>query len=63
MRPVKVLGAQDIASFRRRIARAHALGRIGRPDLEYLEQRAAEIEVRMVAMTEIDENGEEVGDV
>lgn len=61
MRPVKVNGAQEVSAFRKRIARAHALGRIGKPDYEYMDQRAQEIEARMVAMVEIDETGEEVG--
>jgi hypothetical protein len=61
VRPVKVNGAQEIAEFRKRIARAHALGRIGKSDLEYLDQRAREIEARVVEMVELDESGEEVG--
>jgi hypothetical protein len=62
MRPVKTNGAAEVASFRKRVARAHALGRIGRPDLEYLDKLAAEIESRVISMVELDENGEEVGD-
>lgn len=48
---------------RRVIARARkvrALGRISGADLEFIEARLLEVEARIISMSEVDQNGEEI---
>lgn len=60
MRSMKTRGAEEISAALQRVRRLHALGRVHGPDKEYIEQRLLEVQSRIVAMQETDEDGEEV---
>lgn len=59
MRPLKTAGMMEVESMRARNRRVYALGRIGRPDFEFIDERLDEIEARIVSMHETNEYGEE----
>lgn len=61
MEPLKTRGLAELTALRKRVRRARAMGRIQRLDFEYLEERMDEIEARIVQMTELTREGEEVG--
>jgi hypothetical protein len=61
MKPVKERGMGELRAFASRVRRVRALDRIGEADAQYILTRVSEIEARVVAMTETDESGEEVG--
>lgn len=58
-RSLKVRGMEELDSMRRRVRRQHALGRISRPDADWLVRRINQIESRIVSMRETNEYGEE----
>jgi hypothetical protein len=58
--PLKRQGLEDVRSLRRRTRRLLGLERIFPGDAEYITTRLDEMEARIVAMHEIDDNGEEV---
>ena len=60
VRPLKDAGLREVAALRRRARRAVALGRVLPPDAAYIVERCDEIESRITAMLEYDENGSEV---
>jgi len=57
--PLKIRGMAELADLRARARRQHRLGRITRPDLEYIEQRLNDLEARIVGMQELGKDGEE----
>lgn len=58
-RSLKSRGLLELKSFRARVRRQHALGRISRPDAEWLIGEVDKIETRVVTMSETNEQGEE----
>lgn len=60
MRPMKDVGLREAQQLRKRTRRLWSLGRIGRPDFEYIDKRLDEVEARIVSMSETDEFGKEV---
>lgn len=61
MRSVKARGLEELALLRRRLRRAFALRRIGFEDFEYIDTKLNEVEVRIISMSETNEDGEEEG--
>jgi hypothetical protein len=59
MRPLKVAGVEACDRLRRRTRRALAMGRIHPHDATYITLRLDEIEARIVAMWETNEDGKE----
>lgn len=59
MRPLKDAGIQEVQQLRRRTRRQLAMGRINRPDFDFIDKRLDEIEARIVSMQETDEYGKE----
>lgn len=62
MRPMKDAGLKEVQSVRSRNRKLWGMGRITRPDFEYIDTRLDEVEARIVSMTEQDEYGKEVHD-
>lgn len=60
MRPLKDVGAVEVARLRRRVRRLLALERVSPADAEYLVQRCDEMEARITTMQEFNETGKEV---
>jgi hypothetical protein len=61
MRALKERGHQrELAPLIRRVKRAYAMGRISSDDFDYLLKRLQEVEARIVSMSELNEDGEEV---
>lgn len=58
-RSLKVRGVEEIDSIRRRARRQHSLGRISKPDADWLVRQLNKIESRIVSMRETNEYGEE----
>lgn len=61
MRTLKSRGLVEVQMLRQRARRQYALGRISRPDFDYIDSRLDEVEARIIAMREINEDGEEEG--
>lgn len=61
MRTLKSRGLVEVQLLRQRARRQWALGRIGKPDYDYIDSRLDEVEARIIAMREINEQGEEEG--
>jgi hypothetical protein len=59
---MKVSGLSEVRAAKARLIRLFALERVDRVDLEYIAQRLEEVEARIISMTEIGEDGEEVRD-
>lgn len=59
MRTLKSRGLVEVQTLRQRARRQFALRRIDRADFDYIDIRLDEVEARIVAMREINENGEE----
>jgi hypothetical protein len=59
---MKVSGLAEIHAAQARLIRLYALQRVERADLEYIASRLDEVEARIISMTEIGEDGEEVRD-
>ncbi len=62
MRGMKDTGLKDVRSLRRRALRMQAMGRLLKPDVDYIKERLDEVEARIVTMQEFDESGKEVRD-
>lgn len=62
MRPMKTQGLVAVQEVRARNRKLWGMGRIQRPDFEYIDKRLDEVEARIVSMTETDEYGKEVHD-
>lgn len=62
MRPMKEAGLKEVQSARGRVRKLWGMGRIGRPDFEYIDRRLDEVEARVVSMHETDEFGREVSE-
>lgn len=60
MRPMKEAGLKEVQQARGRVRKLWGLGRIQRPDFEYIDQRLDEVEARIVEMPETNEFGREV---
>lgn len=60
-RSLKTRGIAELNALRNRTLRQHALGRIERTDEKFILIRLGEIEARITAMRELDENGKEEG--
>lgn len=60
MKPMKEVGIKDIQGVRSRLRKLWGMGRVGRPDFEYIDERLDEVEARIVEMHETDEYGKEV---
>lgn len=60
MRPMKDAGLREVQQLRKRNRRLWSLGRIQRPDYEYIDKRMDEVEAKIVSMSETDEFGKEV---
>lgn len=61
MGPMKDAGLRDVRAARRRVGRLRAMGRVLPADEVYITKRLDEVEARIVAMYEEDEEGKEVG--
>lgn len=61
MKSVKVRGLMELHQLRRRVNNAHGLDRISRLDRDYIVSRLDEVEARIIAMRETNEQGEEEG--
>lgn len=62
MRPMKDAGLKEVQQARSRCRKLWGMGRIMRPDFEFIDQRLDEVEAKIVSMTETDEFGKEVHD-
>jgi len=60
MRPMKDVGLKEVQSARSRSRKLWGMGRIARPDFEFIDKRLDEVEARIVSMVETDEYGKEV---
>lgn len=60
MRPMKDVGLKEVTGARARVRKLWSMGRVQRPDFEYIDKRLDEVESRIVSMTETDEYGKEV---
>lgn len=60
MLSMKDAGLREARQLRKRVRRLWSLGRIQRPDFEYIDKRLDEVEARVVSMSETDEFGKEV---
>lgn len=60
VRPMKDAGLKEVAAARSRVRKLWGMGRVERPDFEYIDERLDEVEARIVSMTETDEYGKEV---
>lgn len=60
MRPMKDVGLTEVRSARSRVRKLWGMGRVLRPDFEFIDKRLDEVEARIVAMPETDEFGKEV---
>ena len=61
MRTLKSRGLHEVSLLRQRVRRQFALRRISKADYDYLDERLDEVEARIIAMSELNENGEEEG--
>jgi hypothetical protein len=55
MKPLKERGVEEARALRKRVVRAHAMGRTGKADTDYLVQRLNEVEARIISMQEYGE--------
>ncbi len=62
MRPMKDAGLKEVQGIRSRLRKLWGMGRVMRPDFEFIDKRLDEVEARIVTMTETDEFGKEVHD-
>lgn len=62
MRPMKDAGLKEVQSARSRVRKLWGMGRVARPDFEYIDKRLDEAEARIVSMPETDEFGKEVNE-
>lgn len=60
-RGLKTAGLEEIRAIKRRVLRQHAMGRISRPDREYLIGLIDLFEARVIRMSEKGNNIEEEG--
>lgn len=60
MRSMKDAGLFEVRAARGRVRRLFSMGRVHRPDFEYIDQMLDQVEARIVSMQEIDEYGDEV---
>ena len=61
MRTIKVRGAGDLDSLKRRVKRAYSLDRIDRPTYVHLVEEIEHLEAYIINMRELNEQGEEEG--
>jgi hypothetical protein len=57
---MKEAGLKEVQQARSRNRKLWGLGRISRPDFEFIDGRLDEVEARIVVMSETDEYGKEV---
>lgn len=57
---MKTRGLAELRAVRQRARRQRAMGRISKPDFDFIDERLNEVEARIVHMTEQGKNGKEV---
>jgi len=60
-RTLKTRGADEVRTLASRTRRQYQLGRISKPDHDFLIERLDEVEARIISMRETNEHGEEEG--
>ena len=58
--PLKTRGLTELHDFQLRLYRQRSVGRINRTDYDFIQERIEQIQARIVGMSEVDSNGEEV---
>lgn len=59
MRGVKDRGLEELQALRKRVVRAHAMGRIGKADNDFIVEHLNAVEARIIGMQEYGEGEED----
>jgi len=61
MESMKARGWREVDSALRRVRSLHGLGRVGKEDKDFIEQRLEEVLARVSSMPEEDKHGDPIG--
>ena len=60
MQSMKANGYAEVTAALTRVRRLRALGRVGKDDAHYIEERLEEVQARVSSMEEYDQHGEPI---